>query len=82
MIEAIITNVGWIVSGVAIGAVVMFFVARKNPEWVQETYQKQKNATRVVLSPVEEKLAEAQKKLDELELDKKIDAKVKELMGK
>ena len=70
------------VLGAVAGAVIMFFVARKNPEWVQSVYEKQKLASRQVLAPAEEKVAELQKKLDAMELDKKIEAKFRELMGK
>lgn len=77
-----ITHLFALLIGVAGGAVGMFFFAQKNPKWVQEIYEKQKNATRPVLSPVEQKLAEAEKKLADLELDKKIEEKINQLKGK
>ena len=71
-----------ILVGAIIGAIVMLFVARKNPEWVQEIYEKQKNASRKVLSPVEQELAETKAKLEALELDKKVEAKAIEIYNK
>ena len=68
---------GFVVGAVA-GATVMFFVARKNPEWIQEMYNKQKGIT----SDVRKELDEAKAKLAALELDKQIEAKIKELLPK
>ena len=67
---------------VAGGMIGMFFIARKNPEWVQKIYEQQKGITRDVRTGVQKELDEAKAKLAELELDKKIEAKIKELMGK
>lgn len=78
MIESAILNIGWIAFGAAIGAVIMFFVAQKNPEWVQGTYQKQRSAS----MQGTDKLAELQAKLDALELDRKVTEKVNEVISK
>lgn len=66
------------VLGAVVGAVIMFFVAQKNPKWIQDIYEKQKGVT----SDVRQELDAAKQKIADLELDKKIEAKFKELTGK
>lgn len=62
--------------GAVVGAIILFFVAQKNPKWVQDVYEKQKGLTSQVRNVAEEKLAEAQKELADLKLDKLIDEKI------
>lgn len=76
--EFIVSQFPGILFGAVAGAVVMFFVARKNPEWVQSIYEKQKGFT----GSVEDKLREAEAKIASLELDKVINAKVQEALDK
>lgn len=64
--------------GAVAGALIMFFVARKNPEWVQEIYEKQKGITKDARTELEELRA----KVADLELDKKIEEKARELLAK
>lgn len=44
-IEYIFTQVPGILFGAVAGAIIMFFVARKNPKWVEDTYQAQRAAS-------------------------------------
>lgn len=69
-----------IVLGAIAGAIIMFFVARKNPKWIEDTYQQQKE----VLSTTElsEKLKAAEKQIADMELDSKIMAKATEIYEK
>jgi hypothetical protein len=64
--------------GAVAGAIIMFFVARKNPEWVQEIYEKQKGITKDARTELEELRA----KVAEQELAKVIEAKVQEAIAK
>ena len=64
--------------GAVAGALIMFFVARKNPEWVQEIYEKQKGITKDARTELEELRA----KVAEQELAKVIEAKVQEAIAK
>jgi len=64
--------------GVVAGAIIMFFVARKNPEWVQEIYEKQKGITKDARTELDELRA----KVAEQELVKVIEAKVQEAIAK
>ena len=76
--EAILMYFGIFILGAVAGATIMFFVARKNPEWVQSIYDKQKQLT----GDVRAELEAAKQKLADLELDKKIEAKIKEMLPK
>jgi len=69
-----------IILGAIIGAVIMFFVARKNPKWIEDTYQQQKE----ILSTTElaEKLKAAEKQIAAMELNDKIVAKATEVFNK
>ena len=64
--------------GAVAGAIIMFFVARKNPEWVQEIYEKQKGITKDARTELDELRA----KVAEQELVKVIEAKVQEAIAK
>ena len=78
MIESAILNIGWIISGAAVGAIVMFFVAQKNPEWIQSTYQKQ----RAVSMQGTEEVDKLKAQVKELEMSKLSEEKVKEALSK
>jgi gas vesicle protein len=78
MIEFLASQITGIILGAIAGAVIMFFVAQKNPEWVQSTYQKQRAAS----MQGTEKVAELEKKLADMEIDKTIAAKVAEAIAK
>lgn len=67
-----------IVIGAVAGAIVMFFVAQKNPEWIQSTYQKQ----RAVSMQGTEEVDKLKAKVQELEMSKLIEEKVKEALSK
>ena len=74
----IVDQIPGFVVGLLAGAIVMFFVARKNPEWVQEMYNRQKGIT----SDVRKELEEAKAKIADMELDKRIEEKAKEILAK
>lgn len=78
MVEFIVSQVPGILFGAVGGAVGMFFIARKNPEWVQKTYEKQKGLT----SDARKELEELRAKVADMELDKKVEAKVQEIIAK
>lgn len=67
-----------IVIGAVGGAIIMFFVAQKNPEWIQSTYQKQ----RVASMQGTEEIDKLKKQIADMELAKTIDEKVKEALAK
>jgi uncharacterized membrane protein YdjX (TVP38/TMEM64 family) len=67
-----------VVIGAVFGAIIMFFVAQKNPEWVQSTYQKQRKLS---MDGTEE-VDRLKKQVAEMELEKKIEAKIAELQAK
>lgn len=60
-----------IVLGAIIGAVIMFFVARKNPKWVEDTYQQQ----RALSMQGTEEVDKLKKQIAELEIEKFISSK-------
>ena len=66
------------VVGLLAGALVMFFVARKNPEWIQSMYAKQRGLSMKGTEEVEK----LQAKVAEFELDKKITEKATEIYNK
>lgn len=76
--EFIVSQIPGILFGVVGGAVGMFFIARKNPEWVQKIYEKQKGMT----SDARKELEELRAKVADAELDKKIDAKIQDFVSK
>lgn len=78
MIDFIVTGIPGFILGAIAGAIIMFFVARKNPKWVEDTYQAQRGLS----MQGTEKIAELEKKIADLELDKKIEEKAKELLAK
>ena len=78
MIEFLASQITGLVIGAIAGAVIMFFVAQHNPEWVQSTYQKQ----RAVSMQGTDKIAELEKKLADADLAKTIEAKVAEAIAK
>ena len=78
MIEYLAIQIPGIIIGAIAGAVIMFFVAQKNPEWVQSTYQKQRS----ISMQGTEKVAELEAKVKELELAKLVEEKVKEALSK
>jgi CRISPR/Cas system-associated exonuclease Cas4 (RecB family) len=72
MIESVIANIGWIALGIPIGMVIMLFIARKNPKWIEDVYQKQRALSMQGTEEVEKLKAQVK----ELELDKLIEGKV------
>jgi hypothetical protein len=67
-----------IVIGAVGGAIVMFFVAQHNPEWVQSTYQKQRGISMQGTEEIDKLKAQ----LKEVELAKVIETKVAEALAK
>ena len=76
--EFIVSQIPGFLLGAVAGAVIMFFVARKNPEWVEETYQKQ----RALSMQGTEEVDKLRKVVADMEIDKKIEAKFAELQAK
>ena len=61
-----------VVIGAVGGAIGMFFIARQNPKWIEDTYQKQ----RAVSMQGTEEIDKLKAQVKELELDKLIEGKV------
>lgn len=78
MLEFIVSQIPGTVFGTIGGAIGMFFIARKNPKWVQDIYEKQKGIT----SDVRKELEEAKAKLARIELKDQIVEILKELKEK
>jgi hypothetical protein len=72
MIEFLASQITGLIIGAIGGAVGMFFIAQKNPEWVQSTYQKQ----RAISMQGTEEVDKLRAQVKELELDKLIEGKV------
>lgn len=71
-IEYIFTQIPGILFGSVAGAVIMFFVARKNPKWIEDTYQ----AQRALSMKGTEEVDRLKEQIKELELDKLIEGKL------
>ena len=73
--------------GAVIGAVIMFFIAKNSPEWVQKFFLQQKENVTGVLAQTQKALDDANKKIQAMEIQKMIQdgieagiAKAKEVM--
>lgn len=71
MIDLVVSNIPGFIFGAIAGAIIMFFVARKNPKWVEETYQKQRGLS---MQGTEE-LEKLRKQVADMEIEKLISSK-------
>jgi hypothetical protein len=83
-VEAFLT---WIIDprtlvGICIGVVIMYFVAKNNPEWVQKFYKQQVDNVQGLPAAAQEKLAQAEKIIADAELEKKVTDILAKIQGK
>lgn len=78
MIDFIVSGIPGFIIGAVAGAIIMFFVARKNPKWVEETYQ----AQRALSMQGTEEVERLRKTVAEMELTKLVESKVAEAIAK
>jgi uncharacterized membrane protein YdjX (TVP38/TMEM64 family) len=78
MIDFIVSGIPAFLVGAVAGAIIMFFVARKNPKWVEDTYQSQ----RALSMQGTEEIDKLRKQVAEMELVKLVESEVQKAVAK
>lgn len=78
MIELLAGQIPGLFIGAIGGGIGMFFIAQRNPEWVQSAYQKQRGTSMQGTEEVDK----LKKQIADMELAKTIETKVQEALAK